>query len=197
MILLFLFREIVNKVFRFKKRKAGKPINQNGKNQRTKEPKNQRAKEPKSQRTERSCMSRDILKLRNQICFPLYAASKEVIKLYKPLLDELDLTYTQYISLLVLWEQDNILVKDLGEKLYLGSNTLTPLLKKLEKQELIIRLRDRDDERKVYISLTDKGRQLEDKALQIPGKLLEKVKVDKADLIELKIILDRLLAHLH
>jgi DNA-binding MarR family transcriptional regulator len=115
-------------------------------------------------------MKYDVLKLDNQLCFALYACSKEIIRLYKPILDELGITYTQYITLLVLWEEDNITIKDLGSKLLLGSNTLTPLLKKLESINLIKRIRDTNDERNVYIKLTKKSIEMKEKALKIPGK---------------------------
>ncbi len=113
----------------------------------------------------------DLLKLDSQLCFPLYAASKEIIRKYKPLLDELDITYTQYLVLLCLWEKDDILVKDLGTRLYLDSGTLTPLLQKLEKKEYIKRNKGKDDEREVYISLTSKGQQIKEKAYNIPGQI--------------------------
>lgn len=113
-------------------------------------------------------MNYDALKLDNQLCFALYACSKEITKAYKPLLDELGITYTQYITLLVLWEQDDLTVKELGEKLHLDSGTLTPLLKKLEHMKLLERVRDKKDERNVYISLTELGRNLKVKASKIP-----------------------------
>jgi DNA-binding MarR family transcriptional regulator len=98
------------------------------------------------------------LKLSSQLCFPIYAASRIVMKLYKPFLDPFGLTYTQYITLLALWEEDGISVKALGEKLFLDSGTLTPLLKKLESQGLLERVRNMADERSVVISLTDRGK---------------------------------------
>ena len=113
----------------------------------------------------------DYLKLENQLCFPLYACSKEVIRRYKPLLDELNLTYTQYITLMVLWENKSINVKDLGEKLFLDSGTLTPLLKSLEKKEYIIREKSKLDERVLNIKITKKGMDLKKKATSIPGKI--------------------------
>lgn len=116
-------------------------------------------------------MKDELLKLDNQLCFALYASSKEVTRLYKPYLDKLNLTYTQYITLLVLWEKDNITVKELGSKLYLDSGTLTPLLKKLESMDIVQRTRDIKDERNVYISLTEKGKTLKDKALEIPERI--------------------------
>lgn len=116
-------------------------------------------------------MNYDKLKLENQLCFPLYACSKEIIRKYKPLLDDLGLTYTQYITLMALWEEDNLTVKSLGEKLYLDSGTLTPLLKKMEKQHLIQRIRSLEDERNVYIKLTDSGIEMKEKAMTIPDQI--------------------------
>ena len=113
----------------------------------------------------------DSLKLENQLCFALYASSRKITKLYKNYLDPLGLTYTQYITLLVLWEQDNITVKDLGNKLYLDSGTLTPLLKKLEGMNFITRNRDKEDERNVFVKLTEKGVNLKDEALSVPKEL--------------------------
>ncbi len=116
-------------------------------------------------------MNYDLLKLENQLCFPLYACSKEIIRKYKPFLDPLGLTYTQYITLMALWEEDNLTVKALGEKLYLDSGTLTPLLKKMEGQKLIKRIRSADDERNVYIKLTEEGILLKDKAAAVPEQI--------------------------
>lgn len=116
-------------------------------------------------------MKDELLKLDNQLCFALYASSKEVTRLYKPYLDKLNLTYTQYITLLVLWEKDNITVKELGSKLYLDSGTLTPLLKKLESMDIVQRTRDIKDERNVYISLTEKGKDLKNRAMEIPERI--------------------------
>ena len=117
-------------------------------------------------------MNYEALKLDNQLCFALYACSREITKLYKPVLDTLGITYTQYISLLVLWERDNITIKDLGLKLHLDSGTLTPLLKKLESMGLITRTRDTVDERKVYVTLTHKGIELKNVAVEIPNTIL-------------------------
>lgn len=113
----------------------------------------------------------DFLKLENQLCFPLYAASRLVTKAYQPLLDELDITYPQYLILLLLWEHKELTVKDIGKKLYLQSNTLTPLLKRMESKNLVIRKRSAKDERKVFINLTKEAFGLKDKALCIPLKL--------------------------
>ena len=116
-------------------------------------------------------MNTDILKLENQLCFPLYACSKEVVKKYKPFLDEIDLTYTQYIAMMVLWEKKTVNVKTLGKCLYLDSGTLTPLLKKLEKQNLVTRKRSQEDERNLIVTITEKGEALKEKAVTIPEKL--------------------------
>ena len=116
-------------------------------------------------------MDYESLKLENQLCFPLYATAKEVVRLYKPLLDELELTYTQYIAMLVLWETDLLTVKELGEKLCLDSGTLTPLLKKMESQGLLNRSRNAADERSVIVSLTATGRDLRERAVSIPERL--------------------------
>ena len=111
------------------------------------------------------------LKLQNQLCFPLYACAKEVSRRYKPYLDELDLTYTQYIAMMVIWEEKQINVRDLGEQLYLDSGTLTPLLKKLESKGYITRERSKEDERSLIISLSKKGEELKDKAVIVPQKV--------------------------
>ena len=124
-------------------------------------------------------MSNDeLLKLDNQLCFPLYAASKEIIRRYKPILDELDITYTQYIVLLVLWEEDNILVKDLGSRLYLDSGTLTPLLRKLESKGYISRTKGKDDEREIHIFLTEKGKEIKQEASKVPLTIGSCVKLE-------------------
>lgn len=111
------------------------------------------------------------LKLKNQLCFPLYACAKEVSRRYKPFLDELDLTYTQYIAMMVIWEEKQINVRDLGEQLYLDSGTLTPLLKKLESKGYIIRERSKEDERSLNISISKKGEELKDKAVKVPQQV--------------------------
>lgn len=113
----------------------------------------------------------DALKLENQLCFPLYACSKEVVKRYKPWLDDIDLTYTQYIVMMVMWEQQEVTVKELGEFLYLDSGTLTPLLKKLEAKGYIHRTRSKEDERNLVVSLTEKGVQLQQQAVGIPDSM--------------------------
>jgi DNA-binding MarR family transcriptional regulator len=116
-------------------------------------------------------MNYDALKLKKQLCFPLYACSKEVVRKYHPYLEEIGLTYTQYIVMMVLWENQEVTVKALGDTLYLDSGTLTPLLKKMETQGLLVRTRSSVDERSVIISLTEKGYQLRDQAADIPGKI--------------------------
>lgn len=116
-------------------------------------------------------MDYDLLKLENQLCFPLYACSKEVVKKYKPYLDKIGLTYTQYIVLMVLWEKKTINVKTLGEHLYLDSGTLTPLLKKLEAKELVTRKRAENDERNLIVSITKKGEDLKKQAEAIPVQI--------------------------
>lgn len=114
----------------------------------------------------------DILKLDNQLCFSLYVCSKEIIRMYKPLLDPYGLTYTGYIVMMALWEEDQVTVKDLGKRLYLDSGTLTPLLKKLEALGYIARSRSTQDERNVYIRLTQKGRDFRQEALQFPERMV-------------------------
>lgn len=113
----------------------------------------------------------DVLKIENQICFPLYACSRAVVKQYKPFLDEIDLTYTQYITMMVLWEKKSVTVKELGEILFLDSGTLTPLLKKLEAKGLILRKRSEEDERNLIVTITEDGEFLKEKAVDIPLKM--------------------------
>ncbi len=114
------------------------------------------------------------LKLENQLCFPLYVTAKEVVRKYKTYLDELDLTYTQYIAMMVLWEKESLNVKELGSRLYLDSGTLTPLLKKLESKGYITRCRCKEDERNLIITITEKGEALKEKAAHIPHEMTEK-----------------------
>lgn len=113
----------------------------------------------------------DSLRLEKQLCFPLYACAKEIIKKYKPYLDKLNLTYTQYITMMVFWEYKKMNVKELGQKLYLDSGTLTPLLKKLEAKKLITRERSKDDERNLIVKITEEGESLIEKAKNIPEKI--------------------------
>ena len=118
------------------------------------------------------------LLLKNQLCFPLYACARETIKLYKPFLDELDLTYTQYIAMLVLWEKKSVTVKELGNELFLDSGTLTPLLKKMEAKGLLLRRRSADDERSLIVSLTRQGEALRDRAVHIPVQMAQCVRLE-------------------
>ena len=111
------------------------------------------------------------LKLENQICFPLYACAKEITKAYKPFLDELDLTYTQYITMMVIWEHKELKVKEVGKCLYLDSSTLTPLLKRLEEKGYITRRRSAEDERDLIVTVTEQGEALKEKAGSVPEKL--------------------------
>ncbi len=111
------------------------------------------------------------IRLDNQLCFPLYVCSKEIVRKYKPFLDELNLTYTQYIAMMVLWEKKEVTVTELGNRLYLDSGTLTPLLKKLEQKGYVTRKRMESDERNVCISITAKGDELKEEAVKIPKKI--------------------------
>lgn len=138
----------------------------------------------------------DILKLENQICFPLYACSKEVVRRYKPFLDELDLTYTQYITMMVMWEKRSITVKDLGEKLFLDSGTLTPVLKSLEKKGYVNRSRSKEDERVLNVTVTDLGMDLREKAVEIPAKIGSCVSMSAEDARKLYEILYKILGKL-
>lgn len=113
----------------------------------------------------------DLLLLDNQLCFPLYVCAKEIVNAYTPYLAELDLTYTQYIAMLVMWEEKKVLTKRLKERLYLDSGTLTPVLKKLEEKGLIERERSEEDARDLVVTLTEKGAKLKDSALSVPEKV--------------------------
>ncbi len=118
-------------------------------------------------------MDYEQLKLSNQLCFPIYAASRLMTREYQPYLDKLGITYPQYLVLMVLWEHDNITIHDISEKLILNTNTLTPLLKRMEQSGILKRDRSGDDERKVMISLTESGREMRNKASSIPVKMLQ------------------------
>ena len=115
----------------------------------------------------------DCLKLKNQICFPLYACSKEIIRRYKPFLDRVDLTYTQYITMMALWENEKMNVRELGQCLFLDSGTLTPVLKKLEHAGYLTRERSAADERLLTLTLTDSGRALKQDAAKIPPAIAD------------------------
>ncbi|AIZ65085.1 MarR family transcriptional regulator [Hymenobacter sp. DG25B] len=136
------------------------------------------------------------MKLENQLCFPLYAVSRMLTKAYQPLLQELDLTYPQYLVLLLLWEHEQLTVKALGDNLLLDSGTLTPLLKRMEQKQWISRHRDPQDERSVIISLLPAGRTLQNSACRIPEKMLEKLHLSPAEVDNLRQQLNTLLARL-
>ena len=125
------------------------------------------------------------LKLENQICFPLYVIAKQITGLYRPFLDELDITYPQYLVMMTLWENDGLAVNNIGEKLYLDSGTLTPLLKRLEAKGFIMRKRKKEDERVVQVFISESGKALQQKACEIPAKMHQKVGVSKEDWAEL------------
>ena len=135
----------------------------------------------------------DALKLENQLCFPLYACAKEVVKRYKPFLEEIDLTYTQYITMMVLWEHREMNVKELGSYLFLDSGTLTPVLKKLEQKKYITRKRDKNDERVLNIAITPQGEKLKEKAVEIPAKMSSCVRLEEEDAMQLYGILYKML----
>ena len=120
----------------------------------------------------------DALKLENQLCFPLYACSKEIVKAYKPYLDELDLTYTQYITMMVMWEHRELRVKEIGTCLYLDSSTLTPVLKRLEEKGYVARKRSAQDERDLIVTLTDNGEALKERAVTVPERLGACIELD-------------------
>lgn len=136
----------------------------------------------------------EALKLENQLCFPLYACSKEIVRRYKPFLDELDLTYTQYIAMMVMWDNKQLSVKDLGEKLFLDSGTLTPVLKKLEAKSYITRRRSSEDERVLLVSITDLGMQLREKATSIPPKMKKCLNICPKEFNELYELLYKVLS---
>lgn len=134
------------------------------------------------------------LKLDNQLCFPLYACAKEVVKRYRPLLNELGITYTQYIVLMALWEHRSMSVKDIGAKVCLDSGTLTPLLKKLEEKGYIVRSRDKGDERVLIVSITESGMDLREKALSVPGSIVTCIPLSYEDAAVLTRILRGMMA---
>lgn len=138
----------------------------------------------------------EALKLENQICFPLYAASREVIKQYRPYLDELDLTYTQYIAMMVFWEEKKLSVKELGKKLFLDSGTLTPVLKSLEAKGYVIRSRSKEDERVLDVEITEKGEQLKEQAVSVSQNVAGCVKLDSQEAMQLYGLLYKVLGEL-
>lgn len=134
----------------------------------------------------------DLLKISNQLCFPIYALSKEITNQYRPLLEKLDLTYPQYLVLMVLWEHQKLNVCEIGKILRLDSGTLTPLLKRLEAKQIVIRERSKQDERIVDVSLTEKGIALEDDAVCIPVQLMEKVQLSAEEILQFKTIINKI-----
>ena len=132
-------------------------------------------------------------KLGNQLCFPFYVIAKEITGMYRPYLEELDITYSQYLVMMVLWEFERLTVNQIGEKLYLDSGTLTPLLKRLEAKSYIVRHRKKEDERVVEVFLTEEGNQLKKKACIIPGKMQDKLNLSEDDLVALKETINKLL----
>ena len=135
----------------------------------------------------------EALRLDRQLCFPLYAASREVIKRYYPLLESIGLTYTQYVAMMVLWEEHEISVRDLGKRLYLDSGTLTPLLKSMEKKGLLTRHRSEADERVVLVSLTQEGEALKEQAASVPAQMGACMPLTSEEVLELYMLLHRLL----
>ena len=135
----------------------------------------------------------DCLKLKSQLCFPLYACSKEIIRRYKPFLDRFDLTYTQYITMMALWENESMNVRELGRQLFLDSGTLTPVLKKLESKGYLERKRSREDERNLIVSVTEKGWKLREEALSIPDAMSSCVNLEPEEAEELYRLLYKVL----
>lgn len=138
----------------------------------------------------------DSLKLENQLCFPLYAASKEIVRQYKPFLDKLNMTYTQYITMMVMWEHKELTVKELGQYLYLDSGTLTPLLKTMEKKGWVERNRSKEDERVLNVSITESGEKLKELAVNVPKQLADCVKLEPEEAMQLYKILYKILDNL-
>lgn len=136
----------------------------------------------------------DSLKLENQLCFPLYACSKEIVRRYKLFLDKLNLTYTQYIVMMVMWEEKELNVKELGDKLFLDSGTLTPVLKKLESKKYITRERSKLDERTLIVTLTQRGEELKEKALEVPAGMRGCLNVTDEEMVQLRKILNKILS---
>lgn len=135
----------------------------------------------------------ETLRLENQLCFPLYAASREVIKRYHPYLTELGLTYTQYIAMMVLWADGRISVKELGQKLFLDSGTLTPVLKSLEEKGYVKRRRSSEDERVLIVEITEAGERLKERAVSVPEKIAGCVRLDTKEAMQLYKLLYKVL----
>ena len=135
----------------------------------------------------------DELKIDKQLCFPLYAAARELMKAYRPFLEDIDLTYTQYIAMLVLWEKESVSVRDLGRKLHLDSGTLTPVLKSLDAKGLVKRYRSSIDERVLIVEPTEKAFELKEKALEIPEKMEPQNRLDEEETSQLYTLLYKIL----
>ena len=135
----------------------------------------------------------DCLKLDSQLCFPMYACAKEIQRIYKPHLDELNLTYTQYVAMMVLWEEREATLKHIGERLILDSGTLTPLFRKLEDKGFVYRLKDENDDRNLIIRITDKGLALRDKAIEVPKCISNNINLSQEEAYNLYITLRKLL----
>ena len=135
----------------------------------------------------------DCIRLGNQLCFPLYACSKEVIRQYRKPLEELGLTYTQYVVMMVFWEFGSMTEGELGQKVHLDSGTLAPLLKRLEKQGMITRIRLENNERKLFLSLTEQGEALKEKAVRVPAAMRGCIDLPEEELLQLKRLLDKAL----
>ncbi|NOH24008.1 MarR family winged helix-turn-helix transcriptional regulator [Vibrio europaeus] len=146
--------------------------------------------------SEKQLTEEESLLLENQVCFPLYSASNAVIRTYRPLLDSLDLTYSQYLVMMVLWESDGISVKDIGARLHLDSGTLTPVLKRLEAKGFVVRGRSELDERVRVLKLSEAGRELKAKALAIPAEMKCKIQLDLDELILLKSLCEKVMVKL-
>ena len=138
----------------------------------------------------------DSLKLENQLCFPLYACSKEIVRRYKAHLDKLDLTYTQYIVMMVMWEERELNVKELGDKLFLDSGTLTPVLKKLESKGYVTRERSKIDERTLIVTLTKSGEELKEMALEIPVGMRGCLNINDEEMTQLRNMLNKILSEI-
>ncbi len=131
--------------------------------------------------------------LPEQVCFPLYASSRMITRLYQPLLEQLGITYPQYLVLLVLWEEQKLSVTELGSKLFLNTNTLTPLLRKMQDKKILKKQRSNKDERTVFITLTDLGKELQDKAKGVPKALIKSLNMSSEDLENIRAIMWRFL----
>ncbi|TWI21540.1 MarR family winged helix-turn-helix transcriptional regulator [Sphingobacterium siyangense] len=134
----------------------------------------------------------DLLKLDKQLCFSVYVLHREIMQQYRTILEEIDLTYPQYITMMALWENDEQTVNQLGAKLFLDNGTLTPLLKRLETKALLTRTRSKEDERVVKVQLTAQGLQLKEKASCVPMQIFEALKLDYADMVQLKALAEKI-----